>query len=33
VEPKTGRLACGKIGMGCLAEVEEIIKEANKVFH
>ena len=33
VEPKTGRLACGKIGMGCLAEVEEIIKEAKKTFH
>ncbi len=26
VEPKMGRLACGKIGIGCLAEVETIIK-------
>ena len=31
VEPKIGRLACGKVGMGCLAEVEEIIKESKKV--
>jgi len=31
VEPKTGRLACGKIGMGCLAEVEEIVKAVEKI--
>jgi phosphopantothenoylcysteine decarboxylase / phosphopantothenate---cysteine ligase len=28
VEPREGRLACGKIGVGCLAEVEKIVKEA-----
>jgi phosphopantothenoylcysteine decarboxylase/phosphopantothenate--cysteine ligase len=32
VEPRKGRLACGTIGIGCLAEVETIIKEAEKVF-
>jgi len=26
VEPKTGRLACGRIGAGCLAEIEDIVK-------
>jgi phosphopantothenoylcysteine decarboxylase/phosphopantothenate--cysteine ligase len=26
VEPKTGKLACGKIGAGCLADTEDIIK-------
>lgn len=30
VEPQKGRLACGKIGVGCLAEVETIIKEVKK---
>lgn len=30
VEPRRGRLACGKIGLGCLAEVETIIKEVKK---
>jgi phosphopantothenoylcysteine decarboxylase/phosphopantothenate--cysteine ligase len=30
VGPREGRLACGKLGMGCLAEVETIIKEAKK---
>ena len=30
VEPVKGRLACGKIGVGCLAEVETIIKEVKK---
>lgn len=30
VGPRKGRLACGKVGMGCLAEVETIIKEARK---
>lgn len=32
VEPRSGRLACGKSGVGCLAEVETIIKEAKKFF-
>lgn len=32
VEPKKGRLACGEIGVGCLAEVETIIKETKKFF-
>jgi len=32
VEPRHGRLACGKVGVGCLAEVETIIKEAKKLF-
>jgi len=31
VEPVKGRLACGKIGVGCLAEVEAIIKEVEKI--
>jgi phosphopantothenoylcysteine decarboxylase/phosphopantothenate--cysteine ligase len=31
IEPKVGKLACGKVGKGCLAEVETIIKEANKI--
>lgn len=31
VEPRTGRLACGTTGMGCLAEVEQIVKEAKKL--
>ncbi|MFH1198541.1 MAG: flavoprotein [Candidatus Omnitrophota bacterium] len=30
--PRTGRLACGKTGTGCLAEVDEIIKEVKKAF-
>jgi len=29
IEPKKGRLACGKIGLGCLAEVEAIVKEVK----
>jgi len=32
VEPRRGRLACGKVGVGCLAEVDTIIKEAKKFF-
>lgn len=32
VEPRRGRLACGKIGLGCLAEIETIIKEVKKFF-
>jgi phosphopantothenoylcysteine decarboxylase / phosphopantothenate---cysteine ligase len=31
VEPRRGQLACGKEGVGCLAEVEAIIKEAKKI--
>ena len=31
VGPKEGRLACGKTGIGCLAEVETIIKEVKKI--
>jgi len=31
IGPKKGRLACGDVGIGCLAEVEAIIKEVNKV--
>jgi phosphopantothenoylcysteine decarboxylase/phosphopantothenate--cysteine ligase len=31
VEPRKGRLVCGKIGLGCLAEVETIIKEVKKI--
>jgi phosphopantothenoylcysteine decarboxylase/phosphopantothenate--cysteine ligase len=30
LEPIKGRLACGKVGIGCLAEVETIIKEVKK---
>lgn len=31
VEPIKARLACGKVGIGCLAEVETIIKEVKKI--
>lgn len=31
VEPVKGELACGKVGVGCLAEVETIIKEVKKI--
>ncbi len=31
IGPRKGRLACGKIGVGCLAEVETIIKEVKKI--
>lgn len=31
IGPRKGRLACGKAGIGCLAEVEAIIKEAKKL--
>jgi phosphopantothenoylcysteine decarboxylase/phosphopantothenate--cysteine ligase len=30
IEPQKGRLACGKVGLGCLADVDTIIKEAKK---
>ena len=31
VEPIKGRLACGRVGVGCLAEVEDIVREAKQV--
>jgi phosphopantothenoylcysteine decarboxylase/phosphopantothenate--cysteine ligase len=30
VQPQKGKLACGTVGMGCLAEIDTIIKEAKK---
>lgn len=30
IEPKYGRLACGEVGMGCLAEIGEIVKQVKK---
>ena len=30
IGPRVGRLACGEAGVGCLAEVETIIKEVKK---
>lgn len=30
IEPIKGRLACGRVGVGCLAEVETIIKEVKR---
>jgi phosphopantothenoylcysteine decarboxylase / phosphopantothenate---cysteine ligase len=33
IEPKRGRLACGKTGVGCLAEVETIIKAVKQSLH
>lgn len=31
IPPRRGRLACGKVGEGCLAEVEDIIRAVKKV--
>ncbi|MFA6384672.1 MAG: flavoprotein [Candidatus Omnitrophota bacterium] len=31
VQPRKGNLACGKVGIGCLAEVEAIVKEARRL--
>jgi phosphopantothenoylcysteine decarboxylase/phosphopantothenate--cysteine ligase len=31
IGPRVGRLACGKMGLGCLAEVEAIVKEAKEI--
>lgn len=31
IEPQSGKLACGAAGVGCLAEVEDIIKEVKRV--
>jgi phosphopantothenoylcysteine decarboxylase/phosphopantothenate--cysteine ligase len=30
IEPKRGRLACGDVGVGCLAEVETIVKAVKR---
>jgi len=30
IEPKVGELVCGKVGIGCLAETESIVKEAKQ---
>lgn len=30
IEPREGKLACGEIGIGCLADVEDIIKVVKK---
>ncbi len=32
VGPAKGLLACGKLGVGCLAETEEIVKEVKRLF-
>lgn len=31
IEPRAGKLACDKIGVGCLAEVEKIAKEVDGI--
>jgi phosphopantothenoylcysteine decarboxylase / phosphopantothenate---cysteine ligase len=31
VEPRKGQLACGKIGIGCLAEVDIIVRETSRI--
>jgi phosphopantothenoylcysteine decarboxylase/phosphopantothenate--cysteine ligase len=31
IPPRKGRLACGRTGEGCLAEVESIVKEVKKL--
>jgi phosphopantothenoylcysteine decarboxylase/phosphopantothenate--cysteine ligase len=30
VEPKTGKLACGKFGVGCLADIGDIVAQVKK---
>ena len=30
VGPRQGKLACGKVGIGCLAQVEDIVREVKK---
>lgn len=30
IEPRSGKLACGAMGIGCLAEIEDIIKEVKR---
>ena len=32
ITPRKGKFACGKIGIGCLAEIERIVKEAKRAF-
>ncbi|MDO8661717.1 MAG: flavoprotein [Candidatus Omnitrophota bacterium] len=32
IEPRKGKLACGDIGVGCLAEIETILKEVKRAF-
>ena len=32
IAPRKGLLACGKLGIGCLAELEDIVKEVKKFF-
>lgn len=32
IGPQKGKLACGKFGIGCLAAIEEIVREVKKVF-
>ncbi|MBU0503223.1 MAG: flavoprotein [Candidatus Omnitrophota bacterium] len=31
VEPKKGMLACGRVGAGCLADIDVIMKEVKKI--
>lgn len=31
IAPRKGRLACGKVGVGCLAEIEDIVKEVKNI--
>ena len=31
IESQRGRLACGKLGVGCLADIETIVKEAKQL--
>ncbi len=31
IAPAKGMLACGKVGVGCLAEIEDIVKEVKKI--
>jgi phosphopantothenoylcysteine decarboxylase/phosphopantothenate--cysteine ligase len=30
ISPQEGKLACGDVGVGCLAEIEEIVREVKK---
>jgi len=32
IEPRIGKLACGDLGVGCLAELETIVKEVTRNF-
>jgi phosphopantothenoylcysteine decarboxylase/phosphopantothenate--cysteine ligase len=31
IPPRKGELACGKVGWGCLAEIEEIVRQVKKI--